>query len=391
MTTRAPRIPAVLLLTLLLAAPAAGFDYFCPADTDDDGVSDDPNVVCKHVAGSDGLIQLPGRDELYVFGFSDVTGPPSQAQNIQGILRANQPAPTIELREGQVLHLSLSIAGFALRPDIPDPHTVHYHGFPNASAVYDGVPDLSIAPVDGATLHYYYENVHPGTYIWHCHVEATEHLQMGMIGQLFVKPAQDGTPFVDPHNGKTYTQFAYNDGDGTTGYDATEAIQLTDFDADFHDASLGVQPLPFANMSHHYYLMNGRAYPDTVSPGPLVNSEGNPSQPLSALLEVTQGDRILVRFSNLSVTLFHTIASLGIPMHVVAEDARLLRGPSGQDLSYTANSITIGGGQTVDVLLDTDGVAPGTYYLFSRNLFTLNNNEERRGGMMTEIRVVAAP
>ena len=49
--------------------------------------------------------------------------------------------------------------------------------------------------------------------------------------------------------------------------------------------------------------------------------------------------------------------------------------------------MTIAGGQTADVLLDTEGVAEGTYYLYSRNLFTLNNNTQRRGGMMTEIRV----
>jgi FtsP/CotA-like multicopper oxidase with cupredoxin domain len=325
--------------------------------------------------------------ELYVFGFSDVTGPPADAQNIDGQLRANQPAPTIEVKEGQRLHLSLSIAGFALRPDIPDPHTVHYHGFPNASAMFDGVPDLSIAPTDGATLHYYYENVHPGTYIWHCHVEATEHLQMGMIGQLYVTPAQDGTTLVDASNGQSYTRFAYNDGNASTGYDVAKAIQLTDFDVAFHDASLGVQPLPFANMDHTYFLMNGRGYPDTVDPNPLINSEGNPSQPLDALIEVNQGERILIRLSNLSITLFHTIEALGLPMRVVGEDARLLRGPTGQDLSYLTNSVTIGGGQTVDVLIDTAGMAPGTYFLFSRNLFTLNNNEERRGGMMAEIRV----
>jgi len=375
-------------LGLLLAADAArAFDYFCPPDSDGDGISDDAAAKCIHVAGSDGLIEMGDGRELYVFGFSDVTGPPADAQNIDGQLKANQPAPTIEVAEGQRLYLSLSISGFALRPDIPDPHTVHYHGFANAAAVYDGVPDVSIAPVDGATNHYYYENVHPGTYIWHCHVEATEHLQMGMVGQLFVTPAQDGSLFTDASNGQSYTRFAYNDGDGSTGYDVAKAIQLTDFDVEFHDASLNVQPLPFANMGHTYFLMNGRSYPDTVVPGPLLNSEGNPSQPEDAAIDVDQGDRVLIRFSNLSVTLFHTIESLGIRMRVVGEDARILRGPSGEDLSYLTNSITIGGGQTVDVLLDTTDAAPGTYPLFSRNLFTLNNHEERRGGMMTEIRV----
>lgn len=72
-------------------------------------------------------------------------------------------------------------------------------------------------------------------------------------------------------------------------------------------------------------------------------------------------------------------------MKVVGIDARLLRGPSLQDTSYTTSSITIGGGQTVDVLLDTQGVAPGTYPLYTTNLNYLSNDAQDLGGMMTEI------
>ncbi len=33
--------------------------------------------------------------------------------------------------------------------------------------------------------------VEPGTFIYHCHVEATEHMEMGMLANLFVHPVQD--------------------------------------------------------------------------------------------------------------------------------------------------------------------------------------------------------
>ena len=46
----------------------------------------------------------------------------------------------------------------------------------------------------GASLTYYYNLQDPGTYMYHCHVEATEHMQMGMLGNLYVRPAQNGTP-----------------------------------------------------------------------------------------------------------------------------------------------------------------------------------------------------
>ena len=32
-----------------------------------------------------------------------------------------------------------------IRPDLFDPHTVHWHGFPQASAVFDGLPESSIS------------------------------------------------------------------------------------------------------------------------------------------------------------------------------------------------------------------------------------------------------
>ena len=72
-------------------------------------------------------------------------------------------------------------------------------------------------------------------------------------------------------------------------------------------------------------------------------------------------------------------------MEVVGRDAKLLRAPNGADLYYKTNSVTLGGGESADVILDTAGVAPGTYVLYTSNLNYLNNNEEEYGGMMTEI------
>jgi FtsP/CotA-like multicopper oxidase with cupredoxin domain len=56
------------------------------------------------------------------------------------------------------------------------------------------VPDASISINMGATLTYFYNVVEPGTYMYHCHVEATEHMQMGMLGNLYVRPVQNKLP-----------------------------------------------------------------------------------------------------------------------------------------------------------------------------------------------------
>jgi hypothetical protein len=76
---------------------------------------------------------------------------------------------------------------------------------------------------------------------------------------------------------------------------------------------------------------------------------------------------------------------LGIPMKVVGKGARILRGPGGKNLYFSTNSVDLGGGETVDVILDTKDVAPGTYFLYVKNLDHLSNDSEDFGGMMTEI------
>jgi FtsP/CotA-like multicopper oxidase with cupredoxin domain len=301
-----------------------------------------------------------------------------------------------------------------IRPDLFDPHTVHFHGFPNASSVFDGLPESGLSINMGASLTYYYNLVDPGTFMYHCHVEATEHMQMGMLGNLYVRPLQNRRPdgemlgswehdnpdynpvlgLDDPLVGDTYV---YNDGDGSTRYDVEAALQLGGFDPDFHDASWFVQPLPFALMRDRYPMINGRGYPDTVNDGAMsqpldpdtgddLNGPTVDSQVEHSLVTADPGDLILLRLSNLNITVTHTLTSPSIPMTVVGIDSRELRTPDGTTpLHYDTNSVTLGGGMAADVILDTNGVASGTYFLYTSNLNYLSNNEEDFGGMMTEI------
>jgi len=82
-------------------------------------------------------------------------------------------------------------------------------------------------------------------------------------------------------------------------------------------------------------------------------------------------------------------------MTVVGKDARLLRGPDpdgagpllGKNLYLKTTSVTLGGGETADVIIDTTGVAPGTYFVYDARLKHLNNDQEEFGGAMTEIRI----
>ena len=236
--------------------------------------------------------------------------------------------------------------------------------------------------------------------MYHCHVEATEHMQMGMLGSLYVHAAQDQLASTTFPNGQQHIKgvhrYAYNDGDGSTRYDKEYPIQMGSFDPDFHDASETVQPLPFAAMKDKYFMLNGRGYPDTVDTGAgptstdsQANGNGDlyvgDAQPENALIEAVKGERILLRLSNLNITTFNTLGTVGIPMLIVGKDARLLRGDDGMDQYYRTNSVTLGGGESVDAILETADVEPGTYFLYSTNLHYLANGDQNFGGMMTHI------
>jgi len=394
---------------LLLAAPVWADVYFqCPtnngsfADNNGDGVirAEDgeisnpkyPTQVCIHLTAGDGYATMADGSEQYIFGFRNVTGLPDAQVMEKGLLGATLPGGTIELKEGDYLYLTLTNVGMQIRADLFDPHTVHWHGYPNAAAIFDGVPDDSISINMGSSLTYFYKVNEPGTYLYHCHVEATEHMQMGMYGNLYVHPAQDGTSYTYG-GGRTFSKFAYNDGDGSTGYDVEMPIQISGLDPVFHKADETAQPLDFVAMEDTYPLINGRGYPDTINPNALPNGHANSiASPLPTKVSLNTGQRLLLRINSLSTTSFHTLTAPGLAFKVVGVGSRKL------DQPYWTSSVTLGGGEAVDVIIDTcgededcgttgDNVEPGTYFFYTTNLDHLNNHAEDYGGMMTEILV----
>ncbi|MBE0576912.1 MAG: multicopper oxidase domain-containing protein [Desulfuromonadales bacterium] len=409
-------ISILALLFCLGVMPAwAEFSVQCPPDVDGIDTDGDGDVnndhVCVHLSSGDGFIKMADGRDSYIFGFAShrlansdpvvfqpepgESRPPAESIGLPtsegGLnLGATFPAPTIEVREGQKLYLTLSNVGMLMRPDLFDPHTVHYHGFPNVASIFDGLPDSAISINMGFSLTYFYNLVEPGTFMYHCHVEATEHMQMGMLGNIYVRPMQDLTDGTD----LGYPSYAYNDGDGTTGYHVAKPLQIHSFDPNFHDANELVQPLPFALMHDRYPMFNGRGYPDTLNPDNIANQELYEAQLMDSIIEVPQGERVLLRLSSLATVDFYTVASPSIPMTVVGQGARILRTAGEtdgvQDLFYTTHSVTLGGGEAKDILLDTTDIPEGTYFIYTTNLNNLSNDQEDYGGMMTEIVVQAA-
>jgi hypothetical protein len=394
---------------------------------------------------------------------------PRQIMDI-GVMNGNIPAPLSEIWEDDEFFLTLTNVGMIMRPDLFEQHTVHFHGYPNASSFYDGVPDASIAINIGASFTYYYLAPDAGTYFWHCHITPPEHLQMGMVGQIHVNPRQDRVPqggnlytYLGYQNGisepaglvpdlrtecnpgrdilcsatmpavqntvttarsatvptsgvqgldllKNPQRYTYNDGDGSTAYDVEYPIQMHGFDPNFHFVGMTFNPELFVDMKDKYFLLNGRSYPDTVSAGPqatmTTDGQMHYSQPLPAIVNIPVGGKALLRMVNLSVSEYHTLQSVGIPMKEVGFNAKLLRDQAGNNTEFYTNSITLGGGESLDVILDASDdscsafAGPGcsttlypagsTFYLYTPQLDHLSNDAENFGGMMTEVHICSS-
>jgi FtsP/CotA-like multicopper oxidase with cupredoxin domain len=388
-----------------------------------------PGSSLFRLVATDGFMSYPGRrtppeypddpgaggNGVYSFGFrapdpADLGGADPFTYPVGSLVplykgRVQHPAPILAVDEstevpGEApIFLKMSNLGFQMRPDLDDAHTIHWHGFRQQIPVMDGVPEASVSVPPVRDFPYYFVARDEGTYIYHCHFEDTEHVQMGMDGIIFVNPAQNGNTSLYPSG-----TYAYNDGDGSTGYDRQFTLLLNEVDVRPHDQLVAVQEFVWSEYRPQYFLINGRAYPDTILPnGTWAPGEGLSAdvgeahaQPVSSLVQANAGEHVLLRISNLGY-LHHSMQLAGIPMRVAGADATLLRGPTGADLSFVTNTVDCGPGEARDGVFTapahSGGSGPDVYVFKSRNLDRLVNGPQGNlapnglGGMATEVHV----
>ncbi|MGV8966512.1 MAG: multicopper oxidase domain-containing protein [Cellulomonas sp.] len=356
-----------------------------------------------HLAGTDGWVSMPRNapadppffpDSLapsgldtYVFGFRDVTGMSStQVAAQRG--KAQISAPMMAFDEEDDITITLTNLGLLQRPDLFDGHTLHWHGFVNAIPLFDGVPELSLAVPVGRDLAYFYRPHDAGTYMYHCHFEDVEHVQMGMTGMVFVRPKQNRAPVAGDPVGSKY---AYNDGDGSTRYDREFAFMITELWSAAHYRDAHIQVSDWTDYDPSFWLLNGRGYPDTVAPNgnPNLTAAGRLQyQPISSLVTCNTGEKVLLRMSSLGYQ-SHALSVDNIDLRVIAKDANRLVGRDGTTNYLTTNTVDVGPGESRDVIFTAP--RPGEYLLYDRQYSYLENGGgPGYGGMMTKI-LVGAP
>ncbi len=184
------------------------------------------------IARNTGEKVLANNDTIRVFGFAESLGE-----------QPGVPGPTLIANEGDSVHIDLwNVSQGA-------PHTIHLHGL-DVDQPNDGVPHLSFDVPHFEHGFYHFKAPHAGTYLYHCHVVSTIHVQAGMYGLIIIKPSDGsnttwngGFPYTEEH--------AYFLSEIDTAWH-TDEVLLHD-----HDTSLAIHLVEIPKFKPQFFLING--------------------------------------------------------------------------------------------------------------------------------------
>lgn len=240
------------------------------------------------------------------------------------------PGPTIEAIEGDRVRI-------IVKNELPEPTSVHWHGIlvPNEEDGAGGFTQPPIPP--GESWTYEFTLYQSGTYMYHSEFNSMRQDGMGLVGFFVIHPQKNVKPI-----------------------DRDYAIMLQEW------AILpGNQFIDVVSMSPHWFTFNGKAAP-SIPP-----------------LEAKQGERVRIRFGNLSMD-SHPIHLHGHTWTVVGTEG----GPIPESAQWPAATINVAPGETRDV--EFIAWNPGIWLLHCHKLHHMGNMNENMpmgvmlpGGMFT--------
>jgi len=311
------------ILLLLLSVVTACMAAF-PAHATIQGISGPTfNLTAKT-----GYILTDDGNSIFMWGFA----------NGDGIMQ--YPAPTLIVNQGETVTVHLT-------NKLTVPVSIVFPGQVNVTAAGPGgIPGLlttEVPPDNGATtVTYSFVATQPGTYIYYSGTNPELQVEMGLVGAFIVRPGMGAN-------------YAYNHTD--SNFDREHLFLLSEIDPLIHELISSGRMNEVDNSAAYpvYWFINGRAGFDTIAPDfmPVM-----PTQPYSSLARMHPNEKVLVRMIGAGRQL-HPFHIHGNFHREIARDARLLRGPSGEDLSHMTFTTGIAPGQTVDALFTWTGEGNG--------------------------------
>lgn len=211
--------------------------------------------------------------------------------------------PTIEAVEGDQIRIYVTNR-------LPAPTSVHWHGviLPNGMDGVGGLNQPVIQP--GETFIYEFPVVQQGTFMYHSHHDEMTQMALGMMGMMVFHP-RNPRP--------------------SDRVDRDFAIMLSEWRIDPGTS----RPNPNEMSDFNVLTMNARCYPGT---DPLV---------------VKTGERVRIRFGNLSAMDHHPIHIHGFVWETVATDGGVV--PASARRPETTVFVPVGTTRTVEFVADAPG------------------------------------
>lgn len=248
------------------------------------------------------------------------------------------PGPTIFVNSGDSVKIDFwNVSQGA-------PHTIHLHGL-DVDQQNDGVPSLSFEVEHMEHGYYFFKAPHPGTYLYHCHVTSSIHVQAGMYGVIIVRPS----------NGNEFTNW-----DGGESYDHEFILTTSEIDTVWHNDTIldhehdSLNPMTEVNVPTtyvpQYFMVNG-----------LSNSllAGNPYY-------ATPNSKGYCRLTNIGYCGVRYIFPAVLNNRVVSSDGRPL--PN----EFMRDTLEILPGERYESFID---IGLDSTYSIAVEYFNLNNNE----------------
>jgi manganese oxidase len=210
--------------------------------------------------------------------------------------------PTIEAVEGDKLRIYVT-------NKLPESTSIHWHGVlvPNGM---DGVAGLNQKPIEpGETYKYEFQLRQHGTYMYHSHTDDMTQIALGMMGMFIIHPRHPSGPRPDRDFVLMSSEWRID-----VGTSRPVPTEMTDFNV---------------------LTFNGRAFPGTA---PLV---------------AKSGDRVKIRFGNLSPMEHHPIHLHGYSWKVVEMDG--LSVPETAQQPGSTVLVAVGQTRAVEFIADNPG------------------------------------
>jgi FtsP/CotA-like multicopper oxidase with cupredoxin domain len=315
-------------LTKLAAIAALLVSVTAHASIDGDVV-----VGSVNLTAGEGYILVADGASIYSWGYSK----DGEAMQL--------PGPTLIMKQNETLLVTLSNNLPAAAGNV----SIVFPGM-NVSLVSGGVQgELAQEATTGSTVTYSVTATEPGTYQYHSGTDPDLQVEMGLYGALIVRPLTAVTECAT-NAGAAYAHAG-------TCFDREYLFLLSQMDIDIHQAAElqagGDYPIILPTGAYHseYWLLNGRAAPDTLAP---PGRALLPHQPYNIIPIMHPGEKLLLRLVGAGREQ-HPFHTHGNHVRVLARDGRLIVNDSGSLAGPTLFTIPSLPGGTVDAVFEWTG------------------------------------